>query len=380
MVLFTILGVVFTLLGFVGAVYALATVFLLEHFVRRPGATALDHYPPVTLLKPLHGSEPSLEANLESFFLQDYPAPVQIVFGVHDHQDPAVAVVEQLRAHHPAADVGLVVEERRPAANPKIANLIGMYPAAKHDLLVLSDSDIAVAPDYLRRIAKTLAPADTGAVTCLYTGWAATGFASRISAMGISYHFLPNVLTGIGLGLARPCFGSTIALEKGTLRAIGGFEAFASQLADDNEIGRAVRQYGHKVAIPPFAVRHACTEAGFRAWWDHELRWMRTIRTVDSAGHAGSVVTHGFSLALLGVIFSGFGQLALSVALTTLLARAVLKWRIDKAFQGAAGPYWLLPLRDVLSFGVFVVSLFGASVVWQDAHLRVHEDGALSNR
>lgn len=380
MVLFTILGAIFTLLGFIGAVYALASLLLLEQFVRLPGADPVGEYPPVTILKPLHGSDSSLEASLETFFLLDYPSPVQIVFGVHDLQDAAVAVVERLRARHPERDVALVVEQRGQAANPKIANLVGMYATAAHDVLVLSDSDIAVASDYLRKVVSALAADGIGAVTCLYTGWAVLGFASRISAMGISYHFLPNVVTGVSLGLTEPCFGSTIALKKDTLEAIGGFGAFASQLADDNEIGRAVRHYGRKVAIPSFVVRHACAETTLRQWWNHELRWMRTIRTVDPAGHVGSIVTHGFALALLGVIFLGFGELALSVLLTSLVARVVLKWRIDRAFGGAAGPYWLLPLRDVLSFGVFITSLFGTSVVWQDAQLRVHEDGALSNR
>jgi ceramide glucosyltransferase len=380
MVLFTILGAVFTLLGFVGAVYALASVLLVEQFVRLPGADPIGEYPPVTVLKPLHGSDPSLEESLESFFLQDYPASVQIVFGVQDRDDASVAVVERLRARYPKNDVVLVIGQRGQAANPKIANLVGMYASAAHDVLVLSDSDIAVTPDYLRKVVSALAVAGVGAVTCLYTGWAVSGFASQISAMGISYHFLPNVVTGVSLGLTQPCFGSTIALKKDLLQAIGGFDAFASQLADDNEIGRAVRHYGRKVAIPSFVVRHACTETTLRQWWDHELRWMRTIRTVDPAGHVGSIVTHGFALALLGVIFLGFSELALSVLLTTLVARAVLKWRIDKAYQGPAGSYWLLPLRDVLSFGVFVMSLFGTSVVWQDAHLKVHEDGALSNR
>jgi len=380
MTVLSIIGAICTVLGLVGAVYALVSAFLLERFVHRTQEAPVGECLPVTLLKPLHGSEPSLESNLESFLLQDYPVPVQIVFGVHDRKDPAVAIVERLCARHPDKDIVLSVEERRQGANPKISNAIAMLTSAKHDILILSDSDIAVEPDYLRKVVSVLSPDDIGAVTCLYTGWAAAGLPSRFSAMGISYHFLPNVLTGVGLGLTAPCFGSTIALKRRILDAIGGFREFASQLADDNEIGRAVRRLGNKVAIPSFAVRHACSEATFRSWWDHELRWMRTIRTVDPPGHAGSVVTHGFPLAMLGVIFSGAGLLALSIALATLVARGVLKWRIDKAFQGAAGPYWLLPVRDVLSFGVFIASLFGASVVWQDAHLRVHEDGALSNR
>jgi ceramide glucosyltransferase len=379
MFVLTLLGGIFTLLGYAGAAYALGATYLAGRFARARSGTA-GEFPPISILKPLHGPEPSLERNLETFFVQDYPALVQLVFGASSPDDAAIAVVERLRAGHPAANVVVVIDDRHYGANPKVSNLIGMRTAAQHDVLVLSDSDIAVAPDYLRKIAAALTPPEVGAVTCVYTGWAAAGFGSRLSAMGINYHFLPNVITGVALRLTAPCFGSTIAIKKAVLDEIGGFAAFASHLADDHEIGRAVRAKKHRVVIPPFAVEHACGEASFGEWFHHELRWMRTIRTVDPGGHAGSIVTHGFSLALVGAILSGFSDLSLSVVLTTLLARAMLKWRIDSLFAHNAGPYWLLPIRDVLSFGVFVTSLFGASVVWKNERLRVHEDGALSNR
>ena len=373
------LGGIFTLLGYVGAAYALTATYLAGRFARKKSGV-VDEFPPITILKPLHGPEPSLEHDLETFFVQDYPAPVQLVFGVSSPDDAAIAVVERLRARHPAAIAVVVIDDRHYGTNPKVSNLIGMRTAALHDVLVLSDSDIAVTPDYLRRIAAALAPPGVGAVTCVYTGRVAAGFGSRLAAMGVNYHFLPNVITGLALRLTSPCFGSTIAIKKAVLDEIGGFAAFASQLADDHEIGRAVRAKKHRVVIPPFAVRHACGETGIGEWFAHELRWMRTIRTVNPGGHVGSIVTHGFPLALVGAILSGFSELSLSVVLTTLVARAVLKWRIDSLFAENAGPYWLLPLRDVLSFGVFLTSLFGVSVVWQNERLRVHEDGALSNR
>lgn len=376
--LLAILGTVFTCLAFAGAAYALLAAFFANRFARRAPLPPPVGYDAVTLLKPLHGAEPALEENLESFLIQEYPGPVQIVFGVHDAADPAVAVVERLRVRHPGADIAMTVEAGRLGTNPKMSNVLTMAGAAKHGILILSDSDIAVAPDYLRGIVAALENA--GAVTCLYTGWAAAGTASRFGAMGINYHFLPNVLAGVGLGLAKPCFGSTIALRREMLAAIGGFPAFASTLADDNAMGQAVRAKGYNVVMPPFAVRHACTEGSFRALWNHELRWMRTIRTVDPAGHAGSIVTHAISLALLGVIFSGFGALAFIALIASLAARGLLKWQIDKAFQGPAGPYWLLACRDVLSFAVFGLSLFGKRVVWQDAALAVRQDGQLSNR
>ncbi len=210
----------------------------------------LADYPPVSILKPLYGDEPGLLENLATFCVQDYPAPFQIVCGVHDPDDTAVVTVERLRALYPGVDIKLVADARRHGSNAKVSNLINMLPSARHDLLVLSDSDIAVPPDYLRRVADALAQPGVGAVTCLYTGKPLGGLAAQLSAMGIDYHFLPNVVTGVSLGLAKPCFGSTIALDRVVLDQIGGLQSFASVLADDYEIGRAVRAKGLRVAIP----------------------------------------------------------------------------------------------------------------------------------
>jgi len=379
MSLFSILGWIFALLGLFGSGYALLAAWFAGRFVRAERETA-EVFPPLTLLKPLHGAAATLEADLESFFRQDYPAPVQLVFGVHDKTDAAVAVVERLRARYPGVQTVLAVEERRRGSNPKISNLIGMQAAAQHDVLVVSDCDIRVEPDYLRKIAAALAPAQVGAVSCLYTGWAAAGFASQLEAMGINYQFLPNVLVGLGLKLAAPCLGSTIALKKPVLEKIGGLAAFAGQLADDHEIGRAVRAAGRRVAFPSFAVRHACDETHLAGWLHHELRWMRTIRTCDPAGHVGSFITQPIPLALVGAFCAGFTLFTVAVLAAAVAARMVLKTRIDALFGGEPAPLWLLPLRDVLSFAVFLTSLFGGSVVWQNQHLRVRQDGALFKR
>ena len=196
--------------------------------------------------------------------------------------------------------------------------------------------------------------------------------------MGVAYHFLPNAAVGIGLGLAKPCMGSTIALSRETLQAIGGFAAFADLLADDYEIGRAVREQGLTIAYPPLAVTHYGDETSLGALVAHELRWARTVRIIDPAGHGGSLVTHALPLGLIGAGLAGFGPSACAGLATILACRLFLKSRIDHIVGTKAGPLWLLPVRDVLSFVLFVASLFGNAVHWRGPRLRVTRSGAMN--
>ena len=377
---FSILGWALLAVALTGTGYALLAAVLVSRFMRAAPKVPLQA-PAVTILKPLHQSEPDLARNLETFFTQDYPGAVQIVFGVHDQADPAIAVVRALQAKYPQADTKLVVDTALYGANGKVSNLINMLPSAKHDTLVLSDSDIAVGPRWLSQVAAALGRPDVGVVTCLYTGEPARDghrLWSGLAAMGTSYSFLPNAVLGTTLGLAAPCFGSTIALTRQTLDEVGGFAAFADQLADDYEIGRAVRARGYTLAIPALGVSHTAAENTLAGLFRHELRWTRTIRLVNPAGHAGSIVTHGFIFALMGAAMLGFSPEGLAVLALALAARLFLKSRIDGLFGTYAGPLWLMPVRDLLSFVVFIASLFGETVHWRGSHFAVEPSGAMS--
>ena len=378
--LFTWAGCLIAGLALCGAGYALAAAFLAGRFMRKANC-APSAYPSVTILKPLHLGEPGLSDNLESFFSQDYSGAIQIVFGVHSENDPAIVVVKALQARYPHRDTIIVANSALHGSNGKASNLINMLPAARHDILVLSDSDITVSPHWLRDVTDALAAPGVGLVTCLYTGEVARGESriwSTLSAMGTSYDFLPNVVLGTSLGLAEPCMGSTIALTRATLDEIGGFMAFADYLADDYEIGRAVRARGHTMAIPAMGVGHTAAEASAWELFRHELRWTRTIRTLNPLGHLGSVVTFGFPMALIAALLLDFSWLSLAVMAITLAARLFLKRRIDGIFGTYAGPYWLLPVRDLLSFAVFVTSQFGETVHWRGRRFSVEPSGALS--
>ncbi len=359
-----------------GGLYSLLAAALVARFMARSGPVGAA-FPPVSLIKPLHGAPAGLAAALESFCRQDYPGAMQIVFGVQDAQDPAIAVVRDLQRRHPSLDIDLIVDSRLYGINRKVSNLINIAERARHGVLVMSDADILVGPGYLRDVVGALGGAGVGAVSCLYIGAGGAERCSRLSAMAINYQFLPSVALGKALGLARPCFGSTIALSAQVLVEIGGFEAFVDHLADDYEIGRAVRALGHRVAVPPLVVSHLCTEAGAGELIGHELRWMRTVRQIDPAGFAGSAITHPLPLALIGAAVLGLPPWTLVLIFTIVGARIAAKFIVDAATGARAGPWWLIPARDVLSFGVFAASFAVNTVGWQGRRFRVGRDGVL---
>jgi ceramide glucosyltransferase len=360
-----------------GCLYALVAVCAVRRFVAAASNTPASSHPAVTILKPLHGAEPNLFDNLASFCVQDYPGAVQIVFGVSDRADPAIEVVNDIVAAFPDRDLHLVVNSRRHGSNRKISNLINMAAEARHEVLVISDSDIVVDPDYLENIAASLQRPGVGLVTCLYRGIAAKGVWAKLAAAAIDYHFLPSVLVGLLFGLAAPCFGSTIAIRKETLAAIGGLQSVADQLADDYALGAAVRRAGLGVAIPAYIVAHDCTQSSAQSLFRHELRWARTIRSVDRLGFTGTAITHALPLALLGLLLGGMTPLAALVPVA-LVCRAVLQMELDRAFRLRESFYWTGPLRDVVSFAVFVASFFGRRVEWRGHRYGVQADNTLS--
>lgn len=216
-----------------GCVYTLVAAALTHRFFAR--APREPHAcPPVTIVKPLHGVERTLFANLASFCEQRYDGPIQFLFGVHDRDDPALRAVDALRTAFPRAHVTIVADARLYGPNRKIANLVNMLPAAAHDVLIFADSDVSVGPDYVRHIVGELGEPGVGLVTCVYRGRPDPGFWPRVEALVTSHQFLPGVVTGLALKLARPCFGQTIAMRRAMLDAIGGLAQFAHHLAEDH--------------------------------------------------------------------------------------------------------------------------------------------------
>jgi ceramide glucosyltransferase len=351
--------------------YTVQATRAVRAFARAPRAAPAAPEP-VSLLKPLHGAEPRLRDNLSSFLDQHWAAPIQMVAGSNRADDPALDIARQLRGE-------VVLRGGAPVlgANAKIANLVGLAPAAEHDLLVLSDSDMAVPRDYLARVAATLAQPGVGVVTCLYHGRGDAGGWSRFAAAAIDWQFLPGVATALALGTDHPCMGSTIALRRATLDAIGGFAAFSDILADDHAIGAAVRGLGQGIAVVPgLTIAHGCTEQSFSALWRHELRWAVTVRGVVGARYAGVLLTHPLPLALLASLVHPTAGLAAAAA--ALIARVALARTVAGVAGHRPAPLAWLPARDLLSFAVYVASFIVAHVDWRGASLRMESNGRIT--
>jgi ceramide glucosyltransferase len=341
------------------------------HRVRQTGRAE----PAVTILKPLHGDEPGLLENLVSFCDQLYSGPVQIVFGVSRSDDPAISVVEQLRMMFPHQAMELVIDGGIHGTNPKVSNLINMSARIAHDVIVLADSDIRVRPDYLSRIVGKLERTG-GVVTAPYYGISTGSLWSRLSELNIEGHFLPGVLVSSRFSLSRPCLGSTIALHRNSLVAIGGFEAIADCLADDYEIGALLAERGEPVSLLHFAVGHVCDERSFGELWRHEVRWAMTIRSIDPVGYFGWITTHAFPLALLAWIFGG-EEIAACLAAGSLACRGVLNYAIERGYGLPPRPYWLIPLRDLLSFAVFAAGFLARDLSWRGHRYTLMSEGTL---
>jgi len=370
-------GIGWALLGLslVGSLYMVAAALTLRRFFART-EVPLRRSDGVTILKPLHGAEPRLADNLASFLAQEHDGPIQLLCGVQRGDDPAIAAVEALKARFPQARIDLIVDATPHGANSKVANLLNLEPHIDHDVVVLSDSDMVARPTYLAGLLAALDRPGTGAVTLIYHGRGDAGFWSKLAAAGLSWQFLPGAVFGAAHGLARPCMGSTIAMRRGTLAAIGGFQAFADVLVDDYAIGEAVAAQGLEVTMPPMLVAHASIERSLGELWRHELRWGATVRDVVPLAYMMGVIGIPFPLALLALPMHPL--LGFIFAALALLARLLVALAADRVAGTRTAPLWLLPVRDCLTFAVFVASLTVRSVDWRGATLRMEKHGRIS--
>ncbi len=367
---------IFQFVGILGCVsssiYYMICLWSAVAFMRRRQADMsvrpTQSWPPVSILKPLKGTDPDIYESFRSHCLQDYPE-YEIIFGVSDPDDPAVASVQQLQREFPDHAIRLVVSPDKLGANVKVSNLEQMLHAARNQHLVVNDSDIRVEPNYLRRVIAPLADERVGMVTCLYRGVAAPTLGSQLESLGISTDFCAGVLVARQLeGGLRFGLGSTLAFRRTDLERIGGFRSIVDFLADDYELGRRIADLGLQVVLSDVVVETHLPAYDVRGFLAHQLRWARSVRDSRTRGYIGLASTYGLMWALLALIAShaapwswavlgATALLRLAVALT--VGKFVLKdWRLLQHL-------WLLPVRDLVAVAVWIASFAGHTVSWR---------------
>ncbi len=351
---------------------------------RRQRALGFSYAPPATIFKPVRGADAEAYENFASFLRQDYPE-YQIVFGVREENDPAIPTIRRLIADFPERDVELVISSSEFGHNAKVSNLQNMYAKAKHDLLLIADSDIRVGPDYLRRVVAPLRPRteepQVGMVTCLYRGANAKTFAGLLENIGVSSTFAPDVCSARALEGVKFAFGSTIAMRRELLERMGGFPALADYLADDFLLGDFAAKEGLEVVLSDCVVEHVSAPDSFAAMLKRQLRWARTVRVSRPWGYRGMILTHGVATASLATLAWGFSAFALWLLAATILARLLPLFVVGVyglKDRTLARYFWLAPIRDLIAFGVWAASLVGDEIEWRGSKFRVTRGGKLS--
>jgi ceramide glucosyltransferase len=362
-----IASIIFAVLALCGAGYYAACLIAALRFLSEPKQKS-NFALPVTILKPLKGADSETEACFRSHFAIDYPG-YQLVFGVADRNDRAVAILEKLRCEFPKIDSQLVFCPEQLGANRKVSNLVQMLPAAKHDYLVINDADMLVRPEYLREVMAPFANEKIGFVTCVYRALPSKSLWSKIEALGICTEFMPAVLLarmiegGVNFGL-----GATLACTKKALAAISGFESLLNRLADDYDLGTGIKRAGFATALSPYVAETHAPDYDLHHFWNHQIRWNRTVRDARPLGYAGLIFTFGIFWSLVAMAFARgalWSSLLFALVLGMRYLMAIGAGGIALGDQFLVRDLWLLPLRDAMSMAVWTASYFGRTVVWR---------------
>ena len=358
-------SLLFLILTVASWVYWLVGCWCVVSFFAEPQPEPCPDPPPVSVLKPMRGLDPGAYENLASFLTQDYPV-FELLIGVADREDPALELAGRLQRRFPNRSVRAFVAPPL-GVNEKVSILHYLAEQARYDTLVAADSDMRVAPDYLRRICAPLRDPRVGLVTCLYQGEQAETLTAVLEALHMGATFLPSVLVARRYLRMRFAMGATVALRREQLRQIGGFAVLADYLADDYELGAHIAATGHRVHLSDYVTRSVLGATTFRDQWDREIRWAKCARVSRPLEYPAVVLTFATPLALLTALSMGLSALGCTVIVVSLLVRWFVAWLVagqthDRVLRQA----WLwLPLRDLLTAAVWCAAGVGQQVTWR---------------
>jgi ceramide glucosyltransferase len=359
--------------------YVMAMLATVRFFSRERKKTLGTYTPPASILKPVRGVDFASYENFQSFCLQDYP-DYEILFCVNELDDPAVPLIRRLVAEYPERTIQLYSNAPQIGSNRKVNNLALLACQAKYELLVQSDGDIRVGPSYLREMAAPFDHTQTGVLSCLYGGVMQKNIWAEIEALGAATDFSASVLVADWTEGVTFALGASVATTKTWLTRIGGYEALASVLADDYEIGNRVAKAGGRVIVSREVVATMYPATTFAEFWQHQLRWARTVRLCRPASYVGLLFTHGLFWAVIGALLSNSASGAASFLMAYLVLRLALAWIAGVwglRDETARRKLWLVPLRDAIHFAVWIGSFFSNRITWGDAEFRLAANGEM---
>jgi ceramide glucosyltransferase len=365
------------LLIFAGWLYWLVALLLVYDFFRPRPEPGQSFMPPVSVLKPVKGVDFQAYQNFASFCQQDYP-DYELIFGVADPADPIVPVIERLRCDFPECHIRLIVAVTF-GANRKASLLHRLAGEAKHEVLVVSDSDMRVTPDYLKQVVAPLVDERVGMVTCPYQGESPLSFTAGLEALHMGATFLPSVIVARKVLDMRFAMGATVALRLRDLARLGGFAAMADYLADDYQLGARIAALGLKVRLSNYVITCHLGATTFREQWDREVRWMRCSRASRPLEYPGLLLSYSTPLSAMLVVVNRFEPASLRVLVASLLLRWVVAWLISVRTGDQQVRRWLpwLPVRDLLSAATWCVGGLGRRITWRGETFVLQADGRM---
>ncbi|MBI4902309.1 MAG: bacteriohopanetetrol glucosamine biosynthesis glycosyltransferase HpnI [Acidobacteria bacterium] len=355
-------------------VFSVLMVIAARKYATVPSPPPPAVWPPISLLTPLAGKDLGLQDNLRSSFLQDYP-DFELVFGVGQESDPAVAVVRQLMQQYPRVPARLIIAGEPDCPNAKVHSLKAMTAAAAHDLLVMNDSDIRSAPNSLRTIAAEFAGPTLGLATCPSIAIAGPGLAARLEALLMNTQFMGGVLVARMLEGVKFALGPSAVVQRKALESIGGWDALDEYLAEDFMLGKLIAGQGTGVILSQVRVQHHIGNAGWAATLNHRLRWCRSTRRSRPYGYFGEVFTNPIPLALALVIAlpASWPLLAATVIIRICSCWAVARWALRD--PAALRDFWAIPFQDLIAFAVWTAGFYGNTVSWRGRTYELSSDG-----
>jgi ceramide glucosyltransferase len=348
------------------AYYVTATVLAFLFFRRNRRTQGVSVAFPVSILKPIHGVDFASYENYVSFCQQDYP-DYEVLFAVGDESDAAVPLIRRLIEKFPDRNIRLLVVQEQTGANGKVCSLVKLAREARHEILALSDGDVRVGPQYLRNVAAPFADEKIGAVTSFYRAIAEQNLGAELEAMGASSDFFAGVLMAERIEGIKFALGASIVTTKRWLAKMGGFEALVDILADDYELGRRIARAGGRIVLSREVVWTMYPAQDVRSFWNHQLRWARTVRLCRPLSYFGLIFTHGLPWAILAAAIAPARWISVAYLLAYLVLRFVMAWIVG--FWGVGDQVlrrrmWLLPLRDAVHFFVWLASFASRRIVW----------------